>query len=376
MAELLDNRPYRIASIVVFALLLCPPLLGRFAGIGSDVAKIEARMPSPLPALPDSRDALVGFPEQLEAHLDDTFGFRSQLVTAHSLLHLLLGVSGSPRYLVGRNGWFFHRSDDRVLDQARGVERFTPVALETWVREMEARQRWLAERGIDFLVVIAPSKHSIHPEYLPEWVNQVAPTRFEQLAERLAQGSPLELLDLHGPLRRASDREHVYLHSDGHWNDLGAFVAYRAIAEWIAARHPATRVLSREDFELRWRAEAVGTITRGLNLRDFVHEDVPELALRGPSRVVTEETNGVGPLFGPLRVFITKTDLVGAPKVMFFRDSFATRVARFLKESVHEVVLVHHRQGSFRKAEIERFEPDIVIYEMVERGLIWTQRRD
>jgi alginate O-acetyltransferase complex protein AlgJ len=376
MAELLDNRSYRIASIATFALLLGAPLLGHVAGVGSNLARIELRTPAPLPALPDGRDALAAFPSRVEAHLDDTFGFRSQLVTAHSLLHLVLGVSGSPRYLVSRDGWFFHRSTDRILDQARGVDRFTPAALESWVREMEARQRWLADRGIEFLIVIAPSKHLIYPERLPDWVNRVAPTRHEQLTERLARGSPLELLDLHEPLLRAKDGEPLYRRNDGHWTELGAFVAYRAIAEWIAARHPTVRVLSRDDFDLAWRTKSGGSVARGLNLVDFLHEEVPELALRGPSRVVAKETNNVGMGYGPRRVFVTKTDLVDAPKVMFFRDSFATPVARFLAETVREVVLVHHRQGTFRKQEIERFQPDIVIYEMVERGLIWPLHSD
>ena len=157
-----------------------------------------------------------------------------------------MGVSGSPRYLVGKEGWFFHRSADDALAQARGVSLFTPLELERWIGWMEARQSWLAERGIEFLVVIAPGKQSIYPEFLPDWANQVGPTRYDQIVARLRRGSSFELLDLHGPLLRAKASERLYFRSDGHWNDLGAFVAYRAIAEWIAARHPDVRVLSRD----------------------------------------------------------------------------------------------------------------------------------
>jgi alginate O-acetyltransferase complex protein AlgJ len=372
--ELLDSRPYRAASIAVFALLLCAPLLGYLGGVGDDVARLEFRRPAPRPGLALALGSPSEFTERMEAHLDDPFGFRSQLVTAHSLLHLAIGVSGSPRYLVGRNGWFFHRSVDHVLDQARGVNRFTTAELERWIAVMERRRRWLERRGIAFLVVIAPSKHSIYPEYLPAWFDRVGPTRYDQLVERLRRGSSLELLDLHGPLLRAKPDERLYFRSDGHWDDLGAFVAYREIAQWIAARYPAVRVLTRDDFELRWRSEPTGTITRGLNLVDFVPEDVPHLELRAASRVVERERLGSGPDYEWNRILVAKTGLEDTPKVMFIRDSFATPVARFLEESVREVVLVHHRRGTFPRREIRRFAPDIVIYEMIERGLAWPLR--
>jgi alginate O-acetyltransferase complex protein AlgJ len=225
--------------------------VGSLVDVGSDAARIELRRPARLPSLPDSWESLRELPDRVDAYLDDAFGFRAQLVTANSLLHLAIGVSGSSRYVVGRDGWFFHRSADDVLEQYRGTDTFKSDEVDRWIETMQGREAWLAQRGIDFLVVIAPIKQAIYPEFLPEWVNVVGPTRYQQLRAR-ADGLSFDVLDLHEPLRTAKqlDEDRLYFKTDGHWNDLGAFVGYQEIARWIRARHPRVRVLDRADFSL------------------------------------------------------------------------------------------------------------------------------
>lgn len=371
MEGLLDQRAYRIVCVLVFASLLFAPLIGRLAGIGSDVAEIELRRPHPPPDLPTSLATLRRFAKRAEKHLDDSFGFRSQLVTAHSLVHRALGVSGSPKYILGKRGWYYHREIEDVLDQARGISHFSPPELERWIATMEARQRGLAAQGIDFLVVIAPNKHAIYPEYLPDWATQVGVTRYEQLRARLAD-SALQVLDAHEILRRAKASEPVYFRTDGHWNDLGAFLVYREILAWIQARHPEVEGLERSDFELRWVDRSVGTISRGLNLLGFETEPVPELALLEPSKVVRKSISGPGPPWGGGKIFVSETDRPELPDVLFIRDSYSEPLANFLQESMNRTLRIHHRGGRFDWSDIARHQPDIVIYEMVERELQLT----
>ena len=44
------------------------------------------------------------------------------------LLHLAFGASSSPKYLIGKEGWFFHRESHAMLEQVRGAERFSRVS--------------------------------------------------------------------------------------------------------------------------------------------------------------------------------------------------------------------------------------------------------
>lgn len=371
----LDSRAYRWCAIAVLGTLLCVPLAGRILAPPADVSDAEQRYLQPAPALPASWADLAAFPVQMEAHLNDTFGLRPTLVTANSLLHLGLGMSASERFLVGRNGWFFHKSTDNVLQQARGVDVFQRQELERWVREMERRQRHVERLGAAFFVVVAPNKHAIYPEHLPDWAEPVGSTRYEQLQQRLAQGSPLRLIDLHAPLRAAKLEQPVYFKTDGHWNDLGALVAYREIALRIKRRHPRVRVLRDTDLEVRWEREPIGTITLGLGLRDFVQEDVPHVELRGESNVVDVEMNEALPVYHVDQVVVTRSRRRRMPRIMMIRDSYAEPVARLMRETASDMMLVHHRFGDIDYDQIRRFRPDVVLYFFIERGLAWPLRK-
>jgi len=56
------------------------------------------------------------------------------------------------------------------------------------------------------------------------------------------------------------------------------------------------------------------------------------------------------------------------------RDSFSTDLSLFARESFRRTILVHHGYGGFRQRTIMKYQPDIVVYEMIERGLSWKLR--
>jgi hypothetical protein len=68
---------------------------------------------------------------------------------------------------------------------------------------------------------------------------------------------------------------------------------------------------------------------------------------------------------------VIESDLPDQPTILFLRDSFATDLAHFTQESFRRTILAHHGYGGFRRNLILRYEPDIVVYEMIERGLAW-----
>lgn len=368
----------RIAILVAFAIGLLAPLAGLIAGFHGDVAALEYRIPASLPAVPRNKEQLRAFPAEMDAFLADHFGFRSQLLALNSRLHVAIGVSPAPIFMLGKQGWFFHRATDRVLDQYRGIDRFSPTELESWIRTVEERQYWLAERGIRLLIAIAPTKHEIYPEYVPDWANVVnREGRYEQLVARLAEGSPLELVDLHEPLRKAKLQHRVYHKTDGHWNELGAHVAYTAIVERARASHPQIPLRSLDWFDIDWVLEPVGVMTRRLNIAESTPEELPRLRPRSGSHWVRSLwPDGIpdGTIDELHATQVIESDLPSQPTVVFVRDSFATDLARFAQESFRRTVLIHHGYGGFRRDLILRHDPDIVVYELLERGLAWEQK--
>src|SRR5262249_2981494 len=81
-----------------------------------------------------------------------------------------------PFALAGVAGWaFLVGAGNGTLGQLLGDLTPTAGDLERYVAVLTERQRRLAELDIPYVFAIAPSKESIHPEYLPRCSPQLGP---------------------------------------------------------------------------------------------------------------------------------------------------------------------------------------------------------
>jgi len=123
-------------------------------------------------------------------HLQTTFGFKALLIRLHGIIKVnWLGIPSARGVLIGKDGWYFLRGE-RIIDDYCGWVPFTDDELGQWKQVLEAREKWFAERGIVYLFLIAPDKHSVYEEYLPDAIARGrGSTRLGQLTEFLQQNS-------------------------------------------------------------------------------------------------------------------------------------------------------------------------------------------
>jgi alginate O-acetyltransferase complex protein AlgJ len=358
------------ACIGLFLLLMVLPGIGQVAGIGCDVKTFEMREPHVLPGWPLTAADWAAWPGLFEAWLKDHFGFRNQLVLANNAIRVrLLKTSTSPSVVLGRHGWLFY-SGERSIDQARGLDRFTPEELDRWIDVMEARQRWLVERGIPMLVVAVPNKERVYQEELPAWIGQSrGESRLDQLARRLRErNSRLDFMDLTPGLLAAKATRQVFLKNDTHWTIEGAFtVAYPAICGWIRATFPAFVPLTEADMERAWyvRPGSDLDLARMLGLAEISHEGEWRYTLAGPARFTSNTRTAIA----GVDVDVLRADRPGTPKVLWYRDSFTISLYPQLAETLGEAVIVEHRGLRFDRPLVEACRPDVVVYQFVERFL-------
>jgi len=85
-------------------------------------------------------------------------------------------------------------------------------------------------------VFFAANKHSIYPEHLPGSLRPVSEKRrLDQLLDYMGARSDVRLIDVRPALLEAKKEKRVYHWTDSHWNDLGAYHAYRAVMERLEA---------------------------------------------------------------------------------------------------------------------------------------------
>jgi alginate O-acetyltransferase complex protein AlgJ len=358
----LGRLPSALLALAVLSTLFAPALV-HLAGRQTDPSFLDNRPPARMPVLPSSLS--IGdwnqFRKGFADFLDDNFGLRVEMVKLNIRLRSAIGVSAIPGLFMGKEGWFFLKTDAGVLDQVRGLNRFTDGELDEWIDLMEAQQRWVNAQGAAMVIVIAPNQHTIYPERMPLYVNRVWPeTRLDQIVRRLQErGSSLVLVDPRRDLWAAKERVLLYHKYEDHWNALGAFIAYSATMKEVTRLFPAVAPLQLSDY----------VITPGHRLWNIPpsSEADPVFSLKSESRIVNRRVldNTV-----PRRPVVETTTHTGtAPTALIYGDSFGNVMMPFFNETFRRTVAVPAAGSSFPTELIQDHKPDVVILEMVERAL-------
>lgn len=337
----------------------------------------EHRVAAPKPGLPSSGVELYKFPGAYEAYFKDSFGLRDTLLRWHSLQSLaLFDTSPTTQVLLGRQGWYFYTGNSSV-EVWRGLLPFRESDLVAWKTGLEARRDWLREQGIEYLFVIAPNKETVYPDFMPESLEKLGPTRLEQFADYMAQHSDLDFLDLRGPFAEARKQdqphEHLYLEEGTHWNARGALVAYHAILEHLARRTPELAPLPDAQWQRVPFDSSGDTWASNMYIGDRSRQR--EIGLMRPvgsarSRILNPGREGP---FGPGRKFLRGTEDPNQPRAVLFHDSFGPYIENMLAE--HFSRLLCEWTYDFDSPEVLSFKPRVVIELWVERALVFWEPR-
>lgn len=354
-------RPYRRYLWLGLLALLTSSLLMHLLSSGpADRSASEGRRLAPAPAPPSRVADLLTLPESVDAYLNDHFGGRELVLAAHSYLRYLVRSPSSRRVAYGREGWLF-LADDDVLKQATGERRRTAV-VEDLVGLLAEMAERLAREGRRFAVIVPPNTHTIYRDKLPPWAElPIGETEYDVFVAAAARAG-LPTIDLRRPLRAAARDAIVYHPTDTHWNRLAALVAYNAVAD--LAGKPEWRIEPAEALG-PLQARPGGDLARFLGLNEVL-EDV-EFSLRIPDpvdRMVEfgdyEQPSYDAPGYGD------------GSTVLVIGDSFSHGMMRpFFAHNASRVVWTHNRGCLFDWSEIDRFQPAVVVFEIVERGLGW-----
>lgn len=330
----------------------------------------ENRQLAQLPELNFSFQSLPEFPQKFETYYNDNFGGRQVLIRWHNLAKVkVFGISPVDRVAIGKEGWLFY-ADSTVIQDYRASHPFTPEQLDRWQRILEERRDWLAGRGIHYLFVIVPNKHTLYPEFLPDSFQRLGrESRLDQLVNHLRARSDIAILDLRETLRSAKQSDRVYHRNDSHWNKPGVFAAYHKIMKTLKVWFPELAPLPSSAFKKEIIYRQGGDLATMLGLQHIWREEVLKFSPRFPP-LARKVKPGIYRPGLPLerQPFATEVQDSTLPRAVMFHDSFALNLAPLLSEHFQRIVFV--RQYEFDAEIIDKELPHLVIQEMVERNLM------
>jgi alginate O-acetyltransferase complex protein AlgJ len=376
------------AIIALFCAGMTVPLATQLSGWSTpDSESTENRRAAEFPQLEFRQHGLVSlprkaslieFPEKFEAYFNDHLGLRRELIRCYSmakvaglapgaLSNLTVGKQQLAPVIVGREGWLYYTGES-AMENYRRTSPFTTAELEDWTTKLLARQRWLAARGIPFVVMFTPDKPTIYPEYLPRAINRVGDhSRLDQLVAHLRKHSELIVVDVRDVLEAGKAQHPTYHRTDTHWNQYGAFLGYQKLMGVVQQQFTDAPLRQLADYTMEIRDDGPPfDLAKMLDSPVPMTDTIIELEPRSGRHAVSS----AGPTSS--EVSETKRSLSPSavlPRLTVLHDSFFWNLMPLVDEDWQEIE--YFRTTRFPATEIDRFRPQLVIQEMVERQLKW-----
>lgn len=281
-----------------------------------------------------------------------------RMVTALRLLLFREGtgavVPGSRGYLFTREEFEHHREDDAVLAAN--------------LHEMARVHGVLAERGLELLVVMVPSKARILSEYVPRHLQELPHHRRLHSAVEFLNNRGIAVVDPTEAL--ATTEEQTFLRADTHWTPEGARIVAARTAE-VAERWGFLDAADTQVFDLHRGEPQVhtGDLAVFVPLPDSLRFLAP--VSEKVAVWVAEPRNGGGGLFDlpEIPVVLVGTSFSASPLWSF---------SEFLKDALHADLVNMAQEGVGPFAPMQDFlrdgppegvYPRVVVWEIPERYL-------
>jgi hypothetical protein len=187
------------------------------------------------------------FQRQFQAWFDENLGLRGYFIKidnqiGYTVFHEAWSRSVD-RPAVGLNGFIY---EDVFLDALNGSTSPAEPELAALAHRLRLLQDGLAQRGIAFVFLIAPSKAATYPEFVPPRFllppNQRRETTYARMLPWLRREG-VRFVDGHALFKAERESSSVLLFPPGgiHWNRYGAHFAVKAI--WKALGGQMTQPL-------------------------------------------------------------------------------------------------------------------------------------
>lgn len=334
-----------VAAAVFVLFILCVPILT----LGQRLVSGGEKAPS-MEQKDDDAQNQGWFPELQDEIRDFTkeLFLRKELISFDTELASVLSWNTyiqSTQVLLGKEGWLFYKAQTDVhpLWDYMGTHYYSDEELESAAQNLTMmRDYFEKEAGIRFIVVTYPNKENVYSEYMPDTVLRVnEESRADRVAAYLREHTDTTYLFPKSEILSAKDQFQLYYNTDTHWNAIGAFVGLQAVFREVYGRGAGPDTVRFSISQKNYKGD-LATIA-GLSDR-YAVDNLYDL----------DETS-----IDPAQYHDEVLLLVG--------DSFSENLAIVAEPYYREVYRVYI--GEFTMETLEQYEPDILIWENVERNI-------
>ena len=305
------------------------------------------------------------------------------------MLYKWFGKSTNPQnVIVGKQGHLFlGNMHNKLVYKTLDVYPYSALQIKNWSKNLLDLQQWFENKGMGFVLVLAPNKHSIYAEKLPQWVKPAEINITDKLVSA-SKNINAHIIDLRETLlqEKSKQSELLYWKTDSHWNELGASIGFQATLDGFNSYHRKNIISPKYKFVTK-TTKFIGGHARFLKIQHLLPNDFETFLYR----VIDNENEVcVGkidintfkelPCKMKLRPYLdihqgpvyTVNDTALNPEsVLLLSDSFLMQNSTLFDQTFSKTW--KHKYNHLKGEDLQRFidihQPDLVIYQVVERSL-------
>lgn len=354
----------KILVILFIGILVFPNMYWNVLGLNEEGENLENRNLAERPQL--NIQTVEDFPKNYENYYNDHLAFRNEVINITSLIdYKVFHTINSEKVLLGKNNWLFYKGagveeleDEAPVKDYLGTNIYTQNEMEVIAKNINIVSGFLKEKEIEFSVMICPNKENIYGEYMPDgYVKVNENNKASILVNYLNKHTDVKIFYPIEDLNKYSKKYQLYYKYDTHWNRLGAFVAEQQIKEMYQGISEDI-----EDVTIEYNTSIPKDLANMVNMPDEFTDD--------KNYFLTDYNNGVQEQLiestedGTYSAYTSNAK--DSRRIMLIRDSYGEAMMGYLARDFKDTIFVH--RGVFDQGYIDIFQPDIVIYEVVERA--------
>ena len=364
----MNNQKHDFIIIMLFLTFLYVPSFCFYVFSNKEVTNKEKRE---LASFPDITK-LDKFPKGFEDYYNDHLPWRSLLQESWSNLNFILFEEPiNSDAIIGKKDthgdyWLYYarKNDGAPLSDISGEKKYTDEDMKKIKEIISNNTLELSKRNIELYYLAIPNKSSIYTEFLPNMQKIASTTRLDKLNNYLISNGISNFFYAKETLLEAKKKYNTYYKTDSHWTSYGAYVTTMQLlngidkslctseCDEVIVEEKKVSNLTEEEMDLK--------LLLGLSLE---LEDVETKVTNfGHDKNVKKSQE----LYGKYNIDIFSCEEpISRKKVLFIGDSFRRGTYHFLPKIFSKIVYVH--SSDFEKSLIKDYNPDIIIYEVVER---------
>lgn len=276
-------------------------------------------------------------------------------------------IGMSDRWFKGKGDWLFLGN---AFDKTVSKMRLSVTPSETDIASAKDIFERLASicspYGAKVVLFLGPDKPSIYPEYLPD---ELKPSEQKYIDFYLNALKDVPNLTVYNPtadlIAAKETLGYLYFTTDTHWNNKGAFVAFRGFAKAIGVPYPNVQFQRGRAFS--------GDLINISGLQNFPLSSDDNWEILWPSQVEVTETaipDEKQTPFGPT-VIVSNKNALSSKRVWIVGDSFINALRPYFNSTFKEVRYLGHWEDHL-KSLVQDFlrtneKPDLIVVQRVER---------